>query len=166
MCTNIISWTSTHNTVINEYWFESQCVSHGTACWVSCSIVVPVYLSVEILHTRNTNIYHHIEHYILIFVPRNNKCTVYPFQEKYQLVYSSILSYILIYHIFLKYINCSNYYSRGWSVCHGRTFLKTWEKNCLLKVISNIYVTLLCFMLKSVINSIEIDKSLIYVVCY
>ena len=40
------------------------------------------------------------------------------------------------------------------------------EKNCLLKVISNIYIALLCFMLKSVINSIEIDKSLIDVVCY
>ena len=32
-------------------------------------------------------------------------------QEKYQLVSSSILSYIWIYHIFLIYINCSNHYS-------------------------------------------------------
>ena len=44
--------------------------------------------------------------------------------------------------------------------------LKTREKNCLLKVISNIYIALLCFMLKSVISSIEVDKSLIDVVCY
>ena len=55
------------------------------------------------------------EHYLLVFVileiTRNNKCTVYSFQEKYQLVCSSILSYILIYHIFLKYINFSNHYS-------------------------------------------------------
>ena len=36
----------------------------------------------------------------------------------------------------------------------------------VLKVISNIYIALLCFMLKSVINSIEIDKSLIDVFCY
>ena len=119
MRTNIISWASTHNTVINGYWFESQCVSHarkfkfpwshGTACWVSCSIVVPVYLSVEILHTIEIQIYIYItryitkEHYLLIFVifeiTRNNKCTVYSFQEKYQLVCSSILSYIIIYHI-------------------------------------------------------------------
>ena len=42
-------------------------------------------------------------------------------------------------------------YYRGWSVCHGRTFLKTWEKNCLLKVISNIYVALfvLCWRVSS-----------------
>ena len=54
---------------------------------------------------------------------------------------------------------------KGWSVCHGWTFLKTWEKNCFLKVTS-IYVTALCFMLKSVINSFEIDKSLVGVVSY
>ena len=62
----------------------------------------------------------------------------------------------------------SHYYAYfwGWSFCHGRTFLKTWEKNCLLKVFSNLFIALLCFMLKSVINSIEIDKSLIDVFCY
>ena len=53
----------------------------------------------------------------------------------------------------------------GWSVCHGWTFLKT-EKNCLLKVTKNMYVSVLCFMLKSVINSFEIDQSLVGVVCY
>ena len=114
VCTNIISWASTHNTVISGYWFESQCVSHGTACWVSCSIVVPVYLSIEILHTRNTNIYHQqtlSSDFCHFEITRNNKCTVYSFQEKYQLLCSSILSYILTYHIFLKYINCSNHYS-------------------------------------------------------
>ena len=51
---------------------------------------------------------------------------------------------------------------RGWSVCHAWPILKTWEKNCLLKVISNIYKALLCFMLKSVINSIEIDNWLMW----
>ena len=40
------------------------------------------------------------------------------------------------------------------------------EKNCLLQKNSNIYIALLCLMLKSVISSIEIDKSLIDVVCY
>ena len=114
MCTNIISWASTHNTVINGFLFESKYASHGPARWVSCSIMVPVYLSVEILHTKNT-IYITEEHHFPIFVTfeitRNNKCMAYSFQEKYQLVCSSILSYIWNHHIFLKYINCSNHYS-------------------------------------------------------
>ena len=45
--------------------------------WVSCSIMVPVYLFVAILHTRNTNVYHQ-RMYFPIFVTfeitRNNKC--------------------------------------------------------------------------------------------
>ena len=68
------------------------------------------------------------EYYLTIFVTfeitRNNKCTVYSFQEKYQLVCSSILSYILIHHIFLKYINCSNH--------HGNILFK----NCIKIVFS------------------------------
>ena len=64
-------------------------------------------------YTPEIQIYITKEHYLLIFFifenSRNNKCTVYSFQEKYQLVCSSILSYILIYHIFLKNISCSSY---------------------------------------------------------
>ena len=72
---------------------------------LNCSIVVSVYLSVEILHTRNTNIYYQrtlssIWLFVIFEITTNNKCTVYSFKEKYQLVCSSILSYILIYHIF------------------------------------------------------------------
>ena len=85
----------------------------ASACWVSCSIIVPGYLPAKILHTKNTNTYQ--EHYVLIFaafeITRNNKCTVHSFQEKYWLVCSSIQSYLLIDHILLKDINCSNHYS-------------------------------------------------------
>ena len=53
---------------------------------------MPVYLSVEILHTRNTNIYHQRTSglfvclfvcFVIFEITRNNKCTVYSFQEKY-----------------------------------------------------------------------------------
>ena len=104
VCTNIISWASTHSTVINGFWFESQYVSHGTACWVSCSIVVPVYIFLFKYYTLKIQVYITKEHHFPIFVTfeitRNNKCTMHSFQEKYQLVCSSILSYILTYHFF------------------------------------------------------------------
>ena len=57
-----------------------------------------VYICLLKYYTLEIQIYITKEH-LLIFVTfeitRNNKCTVYSFQEKYQLVCSSILSYIL-----------------------------------------------------------------------
>ena len=59
--TNIISWANTNNTVINGFMFKSQYVSHGTACWMVCSIMVHIYLPGEILHymlETTTKTYH------------------------------------------------------------------------------------------------------------
>ena len=117
-----------HNTVINGGWFESQYMynTHGTACLVSSSIVILVNLAVEI-HVLyiEMQIYITNKHCFLIVVTfeiaRNLRRTRYncciPSRKKYQFACSSILSYILIYHIFLKFY-CSNHYTNFSSENH------------------------------------------------
>ena len=114
-CVQISSVEQTHIIQLSMYTGSNHSVYH-MAWLVEClAREWCLYIFLLKYYTLEIQMYITKEHYLLIFVifeiTRNNKRTVYSFQEKYQLVCSSILSYTLIYHIFLKYINCSNHYS-------------------------------------------------------
>ena len=95
--------SSVEQACITWYGLLSVLLNNGaylSFCW-NTTLEIQIYITKE----------HHFPIFVTFEITRNNKCMVYSFQEKYQLVCSSILSYIWIHHIFLKYINCSNHYS-------------------------------------------------------